>query len=95
MGWQGLSVSELCSVLKDPNLNDNRSLTDFAEHVNEGKLLVLWSWNPGNDREPVPIPHDEFVGLLKVLGHNRRRLPVGTRQPTIFKPFAYCCQRRK
>jgi hypothetical protein len=26
---------------------------------------VQWGWNPGKGREPVPIPHAEFVSLLK------------------------------
>jgi hypothetical protein len=69
MGWQGLSVGELCAVLKDPKLNGNRSLADLVKHMDEDKL-VMWGWNPGRDidgkdREAVPIPHAEFVGLLK------------------------------
>ncbi|HLL28500.1 MAG TPA: hypothetical protein VKT73_12730 [Xanthobacteraceae bacterium] len=69
MGWQGLSVSELCAVLKNPQLNGNRSLADLVKHMDEDKL-VQWGWNPGRDidgkaREPVPIPHTEFVALLK------------------------------
>jgi len=69
MGWQDLSAGELCGVLKDPKLNGNRSLADLVKHMDEDKL-VLWGWNPGKDtegkdREPVPIPHAEFVGLLK------------------------------
>jgi hypothetical protein len=69
MGWQGLSISELCRVLKDRKLNGNRGLADLIKHMDEDKL-VLWGWNPGKDidgkyRESVPIPHAEFVGLLK------------------------------
>lgn len=69
MGWQGLSVGELCGVLKDPVLNGNRSVADLVKHMSDDKL-VLWGWDPGKDlegkqRQPVPIPHDEFVGLLK------------------------------
>jgi hypothetical protein len=69
MGWQGLSPGELCAVLKNPQLNGNRSLADLVKHMDEDKL-VQWGWNPGKDidgkeREPVPIPHAEFVSLLK------------------------------
>jgi len=69
MGWQGLSVTELCNTLKDPKLNGNRSLAQLVTHMSEDKL-VLWGWAPGKDvegkdREPVPIPHDEVVGLVK------------------------------
>jgi hypothetical protein len=64
MSWQGLSVNELCTVLKDPKLNGNRSLDDLVKHMDEDKL-VRWGWEPGKGREPVPIPHAEFVSLLK------------------------------
>jgi hypothetical protein len=29
-------------------------------------LLVVWGWNPGQGREPSPIPHKEFVDHMKV-----------------------------
>jgi hypothetical protein len=69
MSWQGLSPGELCAVLKNPRLNGNRGLADLVKHMDEDKL-VQWGWNPGKDingkaREPVPIPHAEFVSLLK------------------------------
>jgi hypothetical protein len=64
MGWQGLSPGELCAVLKNPQLNGNRSLADLVKHMDEDKL-VQWGWNPGKGREPVPIPHAEFISLLK------------------------------
>jgi hypothetical protein len=69
MGWQGLAPGELCTVLKNPQLNGNRSLADLVQHMDEDKL-VQWAWNPGKDidgkaREPVPIPHAEFVSLVK------------------------------
>jgi hypothetical protein len=69
MGWQGVAPGELCAVLKNPQLNGNRSLADLVQHMDEDKL-VQWGWNPGKDidgkaREPVPIPHAEFVSLLK------------------------------
>jgi hypothetical protein len=64
MSWQGLSPGELCAVLKNPQLNGNRSLADLVKHMDEDEL-VQWGWNPGKGREPVPIPHAEFVSLLK------------------------------
>jgi hypothetical protein len=27
--------------------------------------LVAWGWTPGAQREPVPMPKEEFVVLLK------------------------------
>jgi hypothetical protein len=26
--------------------------------------LVLWGWNPGGERAPVPVPHDQFVAAF-------------------------------
>jgi hypothetical protein len=27
--------------------------------------LVLWGWNPGPGREPVPISHEDFVTAMR------------------------------
>ena len=27
--------------------------------------LVLWGWNPGGERTPVHVPHDEFVAKFR------------------------------
>jgi hypothetical protein len=65
MRWQGLSSGELCRVLKDPAHNGNRSGASLIEHV-ANDPLVAWGWDPGEGREPVPIPHQEVVDLMKV-----------------------------
>lgn len=64
MLWQGLSVRQLCEQLKDPKRNGNRTPAMMIEHM-ETEALVLWSWKPGAGREPVPMPHDQFVGHMK------------------------------
>ena len=38
--------------------------TQLVEHVSHD-ALVLWGWDPGPGRTPVPVPHDEFVKALK------------------------------
>jgi hypothetical protein len=65
MQWQGLSVGDLCRMLKNPALNGNRSPEVLVEHMATDRL-VGWGWNPGPGLEPVPIPHKEFVDLMKV-----------------------------
>jgi hypothetical protein len=65
MVWQGLSAGDLCRMLKDPARNGNRLPGALVEHI-ESDSLVLWGWNPGGGREPVPIPHAEFVDQMKV-----------------------------
>jgi len=64
MLWQGLTVGELCRMLKDPQRNGNRSAAALVEHMEVDKL-VRWGWNPGKGREAVPIPHRDFVELMK------------------------------
>jgi hypothetical protein len=65
MRWQGLSIGELCRMLKDPVRNGHRNGEALIEHVANDQL-VAWGWNPGEGREPVPIPHQELVDLMKV-----------------------------
>jgi hypothetical protein len=64
MLWQGLSSGDLCRTLKDPARNGKRSPEALVEHMSSP--LVLWGWNPGPGLEPVPIPHAEFINLMKV-----------------------------
>jgi len=65
MLWQGLSVGDLCRALKNPKLNGDRTPEALIEHM-ETEPLLLWSWNPGRGREAIPMPHKEFVDLVKV-----------------------------
>jgi hypothetical protein len=65
MLWEGLSIGDLCRMLKNPQINGNRTPDALVEHMDTEKL-VLWGWQPGGRREPVPISHKEFVDLLKV-----------------------------
>lgn len=65
MLWQGLSVGELCRAVKDPARNGKRTGAMILEHM-ETEPLVLYGWNPGRGREPVPMPHDELVRQTKI-----------------------------
>ncbi len=64
MLWEGLSVGELCRMIKDPVRNGDRSPQALIEHM-ETDPLVAWGWDPGPGLEPVPIPREEFVGLMR------------------------------
>jgi cytochrome c553 len=64
MSWQGLSHAELCHALKDRSKNGDRDGAALIEHMSTP--LVMWGWNPGGNRAPVPIPHEEFISLMKV-----------------------------
>jgi len=65
MGWIGLSHAEIAETLLDPAKNGNRTAEDLMEHMRKD-ALVLWGWEPGGDREPVPVPHDEFLEALEI-----------------------------
>jgi hypothetical protein len=64
MIWEGLTDAQLCESIKDPKQNRGRNVDQLVEHLTEDKL-VMWGWNPGVGRAPVPIPHDEFSVKVK------------------------------
>ncbi|RJG13998.1 hypothetical protein D3879_12525 [Pseudomonas cavernicola] len=65
MAWIGLPANELCEIIKDKSRNGDRDFAALIKHVSEDKL-VLWGWNPGGTRAPVPVAHDEFVAQFKL-----------------------------
>jgi len=65
MLWQGLSSGELCRAVKDPNRNGHRDGAALIQHM-EDEPLVLYGWNPGKGREPVPIPHEKVMEYMKI-----------------------------
>jgi hypothetical protein len=64
MIWQGLTDAQICESIKDRKQNRNRNLDQLVEHLTEDKL-VMWAWDPGEGRTPVPMPHDEFSAKVK------------------------------
>ena len=66
MNWAGLTKGQICEQLKDPRRNgDRRTAQQVIEHMREDKL-VLWAWQPGNDRSTPPLSHADFVKALQV-----------------------------
>jgi hypothetical protein len=64
MGWQGLSRSELCLHLKDPNRNGHRSGVQVTNHLKTP--LVRWAWQPGTNasgaaRAAPPVSYAAFL----------------------------------
>lgn len=60
MIWEGRTPGQICRQMKDPKQNNGKTVAQIVEHVTSDKL-VLWGWNPGEGRAPVPMPHDEFA----------------------------------
>ena len=64
MAWKDLSAAAVCAMIKDPQQNGGKDLPALLKHVRED-ALVLWGWNPGGTRAPVPIAHAEFVARFQ------------------------------
>ncbi|MCQ4165581.1 hypothetical protein [Tahibacter harae] len=64
MVTKDLSAPALCKMIQDKQENGGRDFAALLKHVSEDKL-VLWGWNPGGNRAPVPVPHAEFVAKFK------------------------------
>jgi hypothetical protein len=68
MGWEGLSATELCRHLNDPQRNGHRSGAEIIDHLKSP--LVMWSWSPGTDprarrRSVPPIAYADFIGAAE------------------------------
>lgn len=62
--FEGRTSAQLARQLKDPKQNGNRTPAQLLVHMAEDPL-VLWGWDPGPGRTPVPVPHAEFVAALR------------------------------
>jgi hypothetical protein len=60
MVFINLSPAQLCATVKDVKATGGKDLPAMLEHSTHDKL-VLWGWDPGVGREPVSVPHAEFV----------------------------------
>ena len=63
MAWQGLSVAQICTQLKDPARNGARSLEQIHRHIMTD-ALIAWAWSPGAGRTPAPGSLPELGALL-------------------------------
>ncbi|NHF73252.1 Isoquinoline 1-oxidoreductase subunit [Paracoccus sp. 12-3] len=64
MGWNGKSLNEICTQIKDPARNGDRDLEAIYEHMaTDG--LVGWAWDPGEGRTPAPGTQDVLGQLTR------------------------------
>ncbi|HEV7777261.1 MAG TPA: hypothetical protein VGO76_10360 [Luteibacter sp.] len=61
--WQGKSIGDICTQVKDPKRNGNRSLEKIHEHMAKDDL-VGWAWHPGPGRKPAPGTQERFGELI-------------------------------
>ena len=64
MAWQGKSLSEICTQIKDPARNGGHSLAEIHEHMAKDPL-VAWAWQPGQGRVPAPGTQEQFGELIE------------------------------
>ena len=64
MVFKDLTPAQLCATIKDPKRTGGKDLDAMLAHNRDDKL-VAWGWDPGQGREPVPVPRDQFVAAFK------------------------------
>jgi hypothetical protein len=74
MAWEGKTLGEICTQLKDPQRNGGRDIAAILNHVTSDSL-VLWAWEPGPGRAPAPASNAEFGNLLKAWAETGAHCP--------------------
>jgi hypothetical protein len=64
MAWQGRSLAQICSQIKDRDRNGGRDLAALIRHASADSL-VGWAWVPGAGRTPAPGTQAQFGDLIK------------------------------
>ncbi|HZL98710.1 MAG TPA: hypothetical protein VFD43_00530 [Planctomycetota bacterium] len=62
--FEGRSSAELCRQIQDPARNGHKSLEELYAHM-ASDPLVLWGWDPGPGRTPIPVPHADLLAALR------------------------------
>jgi hypothetical protein len=75
--WEGLTDRQLCEMFKDPKQNGHRNVDEIVEHMNTP--LVLWGWDPGEGRTPVPTSKADFLESIKEWARNGAACPGDTK----------------
>jgi hypothetical protein len=64
MAWEGKTLTEICTQMKDPARNGNRKLEDLVAHIGTD-TLVGWAWAPGFGRTPIPGTQQQAGALAE------------------------------
>jgi hypothetical protein len=64
MAWEGKTLAEICTQIKDPARNGGRSLEALVEHIGTDHL-VGWAWLPGFGRRPAPGTQKQAGALVE------------------------------
>lgn len=64
MAWQGKSLGQICTQIKDRSRNGGKDMAALVHHMAEDDL-VGWGWHPGAGRKPAPGTQKQFGELIK------------------------------
>ncbi len=64
MAWEGKTLAEICTQIKNPARNGGRSLEALVEHIGTDHL-VGWAWSPGSGRRPAPGTQKQAGALVE------------------------------
>ena len=64
MAWEGKTLGEICTQIKDPARNGGRSLEELVRHIGTD-TLVGWAWAPGFGRQPAPGTQQQAGALVE------------------------------
>ena len=64
MAWEGKTLGEICTQIKDPARNGGRKVEDLVHHIGED-TLVGWAWHPGFGRTPAPGTQKQAGALVE------------------------------
>lgn len=65
--WFGRSSEEICTQLRDPQMNGDRDYLELAGHLEHDEILH-WAWAPGPGRVPAPYSLQAHVNDILAWG---------------------------
>ena len=75
MAWQGKTLGQICTQLKDKDRNGGKTMAEMEEHMAKDEL-VGWGWHPGGNRTPVPGTQAQFGELFNAWVKSGAHCPV-------------------
>jgi hypothetical protein len=75
MAFQGITVTGLCLMLKDPLQNGGRQTAAEAVRHIAADARILWAWAPGNGRSTPPLGRTAFLRKMNEWAENGAACP--------------------